>query len=61
MKLRILEGGTRIVSAPQVHERPQNELTEAQSDVIARIGMIEMRDRREACQTGFLHAPEAIA
>ena len=40
---------------------PQNRLAEAQCDVIARIGMIEMRDLREACQTAFLDAREAIA
>jgi hypothetical protein len=39
----------------------RTELTEAQCDVIARIGLIEMRDLCKAGQTAFLDAPEAIA
>jgi hypothetical protein len=39
----------------------RTDLAEARCDVIARIGMIEMRDLREACQTAFLDAREAIA
>jgi hypothetical protein len=51
----------------QVHERQlpirRTELTEAQCDLIARIGTIEIEigDLRGACKTAYLDAPEVIA